>query len=77
MGTERYPNEQEYSLAINNYGGSQNAFTTLEHTNVRLTHAEHGRAKSCASGAHRDAADGSLFCVDAWLSHLLDSTFST
>jgi secreted Zn-dependent insulinase-like peptidase len=30
MGTAKYPDEQEYSLAINNYGGSQNAYTTRE-----------------------------------------------
>jgi secreted Zn-dependent insulinase-like peptidase len=33
MGTKKYPDENSYSLAINNYGGSQNAYTTRESTN--------------------------------------------
>src|SRR5688572_3766684 len=33
MGTEKYPDENSYSLVINNYGGSQNAYTTREATN--------------------------------------------
>jgi len=33
MGTEKYPDEQEYSLIINNHAGSQNAYTTSERTN--------------------------------------------
>jgi len=33
MGTEKYPKEESYSQIINNCGGSQNAYTTREHTN--------------------------------------------
>jgi len=32
LGTEKYPDENSYSKAINNYGGSQNAYTSQEHT---------------------------------------------
>ncbi len=33
MGTEKYPNENEYNVYLSNHGGSSNAYTDLESTN--------------------------------------------
>ena len=33
LGTKKYPEPDEYQRFINSHGGSQNAFTSLEHTN--------------------------------------------
>ncbi|KAK0053563.1 insulin-degrading enzyme-like isoform X1 [Biomphalaria pfeifferi] len=33
LGTEKYPEENEYNKFLNEHGGASNAFTTLEHTN--------------------------------------------
>lgn len=32
MGTEKYPQENEYSAFLNNHGGSSNAYTAQENT---------------------------------------------
>lgn len=36
MGTEKYPEENEYSKFISDNGGNENAFTTLEDTNYHF-----------------------------------------
>ena len=33
MGTEKYPNEAEYSMFLSEHGGSSNAYTDSEDTN--------------------------------------------
>ncbi|BFZ09211.1 hypothetical protein BsWGS_12249 [Bradybaena similaris] len=33
LGTEKYPEENEYNKFLNEHGGAANAFTSLEHTN--------------------------------------------
>lgn len=33
LGTEKYPEENSYTQALNSYGGRSNAYTSLDHTN--------------------------------------------
>src|SRR5690606_13984295 len=44
MGTEKYPEENDYAKFLNEHGGSSNAFTASEHTNyffdVNCAHLE-------------------------------------
>lgn len=42
MGTEKYPNENEYSDYIKNKGGYNNAFTSLEDTNYHFEVSNEG-----------------------------------
>ena len=36
LGTEKYPNEDEYGAFVNSHGGSANAYTDHEHTNFHF-----------------------------------------
>lgn len=48
MGTEKYPNENEYAEFIKNNGGFNNAFTSLTDTNYHF---------DCSNEAFKDALD--------------------